>query len=379
MTFLATACAAGAIYGTFAVALPLYGTSVGQAVSLIGALLAISTAAVAVGSVAAGVAVLIISTRWLPALGMGIAGLGDAILIQGSFAALALGSVLVGSGLGVFWAGSQALLSSQAGQHDSERAFINQFVVYTLGTISGSVLSGGVTNLMHTAGLSLVWATRAGFGIGFACAAVALGLNFSQPRPATRAGRVATITGGAGWDAVLQLSDLSLVAALAFILALAPVILSAHLGFDSFQVGLGYGAVSLAKMAGSFMAGRLVRRRGYRGAIALTLLTGAGLSLLLALVRQPVLFVVVLALAGMTAGGVWPVVVDATLASVRSERRAAMALTWSAREYPIIALATVAGGWLLGQFRSTSLLYLVTAALLFGSALASRLLRRPTD
>lgn len=377
-TFLITAAMAGALYGAYAVALPLYASSIGQAASVTGALLAVGTITVALGSIAAGVAARSINARTLAPLGIGVAALGDVILIQGSFAALALGSVLVGSGLGLYWAGIQAMLSAQSGQPNSERAFINQYVVYSLGTVSASVLSGGISSLAHLGGVPLSAATRAGFVVGLACAAIALLINRSQSRSAAaRAGRVAMITGGAGRDAFLQLSDLCLVAGLAFILALAPVILSDHLRFNSLQVGASYGAVTLGKMGGSFLAGRVVRRRGYRRGILLTLLAGTLLSLLLAFVRQPIVFVVVLVFAGMVAGGVWPVVVDATLASARPERRAAMALTWSAREYPVIALATILGGWMLGQFHSTTVLYLVTAGLLMSAALASRLLRGP--
>lgn len=376
-TFLATAAAAGGIFGTYAVALPLYANTIGQAVSITGALLAIATVAVALGSLAAGLAVGSIDPRSLPALGMAIAGSGELVLFQGSFAAQAFGSILIGSGLGVYWAGSQAILGAQSGQPGSERGFINQFVIYTLGTVSSSIVSGALSSLSHAAGLSLSSSTRAGFVLGVTCAALALYLNRMQPLASRRAARVATITVGTGRDALLQLTDLCLVSALAFILALAPVILSAHFGFDSLQVGLSYGCVSLAKMGGSFFAGRTVRLLGHRRAITVTLLAATLLSLVLGAVRQPVLFVIVLVFAGMTAGGVWPVVVDATLASARPDRRAAMALSWSAREYPIIALATVGGGWLLGAFQNTTVLYLITAGLLAVSALSSLTLHGP--
>jgi MFS family permease len=377
-TFLATAGAAGAVYGNFAVALPLYGTAIGLPVSIIGVLLAIATLAVAVGSTLAGLAVRVMSASSLLALGMATAGAGDAILIFGSLPALFLGSLLVGSGLGLYWAGSQAVLGSLAGRQSSERAFINQFVVYTLGTVAGSVVTGGISNVLHLAGLSAAATGRGAFCVGLMGAGAALALDWLRPRFAGRASRIATISGGAGRDAILQLSDLCLVAALAFILALAPVVLETHFGFDSLQVGISYGAVSLAKMAGSFLAGRAVGRVGHRRTIILMIGAGGVLSLLLAAVNVPVVFVLLLTAATLTAGGVWPVLVDATLATVHPHRRAAMALTWSAREYPVIALATLLGGWLLATFRNPALLYLATATLLAGSVAASRLLVGPT-
>jgi MFS family permease len=368
---------AGAVYGNYAVVLPVFGTAVRLPVAFIGLLLAIGTLTVAVGSIAAGLLVRLITAPSLLAVGMGIAGLGDTALISGSLLALMLGSLLVGTGLGLYWAGSQAVLSSRSGRQDSERGFINQFVAYTLGTVAGSVFSGGVVNALHSSGLSAASAAQGGFALALGGAFAAILVDRLQPRPARRSAHVAALTGGAGKDAILQLSDLCLVAALAFILALAPVVLRAHFGFDSFQVGVGYGAVSLAKMGGSFLAGRWINRAGHQRTIAIMLGAGALLSLLLAVVRVPLLFVIVLVFASLTAGGIWPLVVDATLATVRPQRRAAMALTWSAREYPVIALATLTGGWMLDAFRSLGPLYLLTAALLAASVLASRLLRGP--
>lgn len=376
-TFLVVAGAAGAVYGNYAVVLPIFGTAIGVSVSIIGLLLAIGTLTVAIGSISAGLIVRWTSASILLPVGMGTAALGDAFLIQGSLLALGLGSVLIGSGLGLYWAGSQAALSSGAGREDSERGFISQFVVYTLGTVAGSVISGAVVNSLHTAGLSPAAAGRGGFVLALGVAIAAVGLERSRRPAPSRASRVAGLARGAGVDALLQLSDLCLVSALAFVLALAPVILRTHFGFNSLQVGAGYGAASLAKMAGSFFAGRWVRLGGRRLTIALMVGAGALLSLLLAAISIPLLFVVVLVFASMTAGGVWPVVVDATLGSVRPERRAAMALTWSAREYPVIALSTVVGGWMLEKFDSPSTLYLLTAGLLACALITSRLLHGP--
>lgn len=371
------------VFGNFAVALPLYALDTGHRAGAVSAVVAVATLSIGAGSAGSRLLARFLAPGALLAWGMLAACAGDAALLVGrGLPALGLGAAMIGCGLGLYWAGSQALLAPCSGLPGSERAYIRQYVAYTGGTVAGSVLAGVLSHLAAMAGVARAPAAHVAFWVGVAGALVAFGAARAGGGAAARAvtGAVAGAVAGAGDPPVLrvpvsqvvslQAADLLLVAALGLLLSLAPIILETHFRVGPVLISAAYGATALAKVTGSLAAGRLARWRGPRGAILGMLGAGGAVVALLAGAGTVGIYLVLLVTAVFAISGIWPVVVDTTLAQVPPAARAAVALTWSAREYPVVALATLGGGWLLGASGRAGAVYLL-AALLLAAALAS--------
>ena len=164
------------------------------------------------------------------------------------------------------------------------------------------------------------------------------------------------------------------------VISLAPVVLSDVFEVTPFAIGLASGAMALAKIAGSFAAGRIVRAAGAQRTVGLMLAASAVSAGLLIGVRQPLLYVAFTVSATFFGIGVWPIIVDGALARIRPDDRACVTIAWNVREYTAIALATLAGGYLLDTSTSAAILLGFATVLLGCAALCGIIvLRAPTQ
>jgi MFS family permease len=177
---------------------------------------------------------------------------------------------------------------------------------------------------------------------------------------------------------VLQAPDLLLVAALALLLPLAPVVLAHGYHLGPLVIGLVMSSVSVAKIAGTFTARAFARTGGHRRSIPVLLAGGGGLCLLLCLALDAPLFVAALLATTLLAAGAWPLVVDSAQARVPPESRHGLTVAWNAREYGVIAAGTLLAGWLLGALGRPEPLFALAAVLIAAAAAcAAVVLRRP--
>lgn len=379
--FYAAALLAGIGLGNVSVALPLLVVVRGGSPAIAGYLLAAFTLAVALGALASGPLVSALGARNVLVTGFVVLGCGQvaALAAGAAVAGLALAAVLVGAGLGCFWVGSQVTLGHRAGGAGAERGFVRHYVAYVIGSAAGAPATGLVAQGLRDAGISEAASVRLAFGLGLAAALA--GLAWWRPSR-QRTERVAPTRrvrpAMAAHGMALQLPDLLLVAALALLAPLAPVILVRDFRFSSVAVGAVVGALAGAKVIGSLTAERASRRLGRGRLVAAMLACASAFSVMLAQTRLATLFVVLLFAAVLAAAGAWPVVVEGALARVDPHQRGVMTVAWNAREYSIIAIATAAAGWLLARFADPAAPFVIAGALLALSAMASHVvLRRP--
>jgi MFS family permease len=376
-TLYAAATGTGFVYANVAVGLPLYVLAGGHSPSLAGGLLAVETCAIAIGAVAAGPIMARVGTWRMITLGVVIMAFGEVgLLAAAANATLAPGAVLLGGGMGLFWVGTQTLLGRRSGQRGSERAFVVQYAYYVLGGILGAVATGAAASALGLAGFSHQSSIRLTFILGLAAAAACVaGCRRLRSDAPVRQGRLfASPLHGLA----VQLPDLLLVAALGLIMNLAPIVLRTTFRFSPFEVGVVIGGISAAKIAGSFVAGRIARSTGARRVVFGMLAVAAPLVAVLGAVHAAGLFVLILLTASLLTVGVWPVLVDAAHARVAPDERGSMAVAWNAREYLVIAASTALGGWALSVFERPGVLLTIAAVFVGLSAAASAsVLHRP--
>jgi predicted MFS family arabinose efflux permease len=174
----------------------------------------------------------------------------------------------------------------------------------------------------------------------------------------------------------LQMPDLLLVAALAVLSPVIPIVLTKTFEFSSVAVGVVTAAIGLSKVAGTLVAQALVTSRGSTRTILAMVGSGAALSLLLTMPVAWWLFVPIVLLAVLVLAGAWPLVVDASQARTALGSRGAFAETWNVREYAVIALATAAASALYGHARSAAPMFALGAVLLVGALLSAGLVMR---
>jgi MFS family permease len=375
--FYAVAVGAGFAFASMAIAVPLHVVAVGAKAAVAGDLLAVSTIAIALGALAAGR----IGTGGPRTLTVALAviGVGSLTLVAANgIALLGLGAAIVGGGIGMFWVASQLILSRRAGEPEGARAFLFHYAAYTFGTVSGSSLTGGLASAAKALGFSTVTGIRASSVVAVAaaivafvvwrgCAAFVAGAPAPAVEPVQQSRQLA-----------VQVPDLLLVAALALLLPLAPVVLAREFGLAPFSIGLVMGGVALSKIAGTFVARLITSASGPRRTILILLAAGASFCLLLCSAITLSLFVTTLFAVALTGTGVWPLVVDAGQARVEPGARRSLTVRWNAREYILIAVATALSGWLLTTVGSAVPIFAL-AALLFACSAGSAaiLLRRP--
>ncbi len=365
----------GFSYANLAVALPLYVLASGGSPDFAAQLLGLQTCSIALGSLAAGPLLARLSCWRALAGGLVLMSLGQAALfVVPAGVALAPGAAVHGIGLGVFWVSTQALLATRSGSRGSERAFVNQYALYVVGTTLGAAVTGLGVALLQLAGVGEAASTRATFALALGAAAVSAARCRRVRGGAGRRGTAASPRSGLA----IQLPDLLLVAGMALVLSLAPIVLKSTFGLSPLEIGLVVGANSAAKIAGSYLAGWLTGSAGARRAIVWMLAAAAPLTAALAARPSIPLFVSLLLAAALLMSGVWPVLVDAAHARIAPEERQRLAVAWNVREYLVIAATTSIGGWLLSAFAGPAACLLLGAALLAASALASAaVLRRP--
>lgn len=355
---------AGISYSNLAIGLPLLVLAQGRTALLAGTLIALNTIAIALGAV---LALTLRRPETGVAYGLSLIGTGAAtLMLPASTTSMALGALVHGAGHGLFWVGVQGGLGRRAGEHGSEKAFVRQYSMYIGGSVAGGVLTGLGVAGFRALGASETASISLAFLFGAVAALVALPpvlswLRYSSTVMARRP-RLTLLAGLA-----LQTPDLFLVGAMGMLISLAPVVLSDVFEVTPFAIGLASGAMALAKIAGSFAAGRIVRAAGAQRTVGLMLAASAVSAGLLIGVRQPLLYVAFTVSATFFGIGVWPIIVDGALARIRPDDRACVTIAWNVREYTAIALATLAGGYLLDTSTSATIL-LGFATVLLGCA-----------
>jgi len=382
--FYAVAALDGMMFGVLALSVPMHIEALHRPASLAGEVLAAGTVAVAGGALVAGrVGRLAGGGRNLLAAALAISGLGEILLFLASAApAMAVGSGLVGGGIGLFWVASQTLLGEASGGPGSERAFAAHYAAYTLGVAGGSTGTGLLVAFLRDAGVGAATASRYSYVLGIAAAALAVTIWRPARRERVTDGPRARLANGLSPRGVaIQLPDLLLVAALALLLPLAPIVLAGRFHLAPIVVGITVGGVQAAKIGGAFAGRILTESGGHRRAILLLLIAAAALSALLAaavLVGRAGIFVTVLVGTTFVATGAWPLIVDSALARTEPSRRPSATIAWNVCEYGVIAAATVSSGWILAAAGSPQVLFVLAALLLAAAAwCASVVLRWP--
>jgi MFS family permease len=374
--FYAVAFATGFAFANATISVPLHAVATGATAAAAGNILAASTVSVAVGALLAGQ---IRGGLRMLAAAAAVCGAGSLVL---AFAAglplLALGAVVVGAGVGMFWVASQLIMGRRADEPDGANSFLVHYATYTAGTVAGSTLTGAAASVAKALGAGTVTGLRVASLFAFALVVVALLLWRVFARTANEAFVVADAGVRPRSTLTVQVPDLLLVAGLAFMLPLAPVVLARNFELAPFSIGLVMGGVALSKVAGTFLARAIARASGARRAIFLLLAAGAVCALALSAALTLSLFVTMLFASALAATGAWPVVVAAAQAHVEPSARRRLAVRWNAREYGLIAVTTATSGWLLTEFGSATPIF-VLAALMFAGAAASAsfVLRRP--
>jgi MFS family permease len=368
---------AGFAFANMALAVPLHVVATGAKAAVAGDVLAVGTLSIAFGAGVVG-----------PRLGGGsrmlrvalaVIGLGSAILAAASgVGLLTAGAAVVGMGIGMFWVASQLILSRRSGEPDSGHGFLSHYAIYTLGGLVGSGLTGAFAGGASALGLAEVTGIRVSSALAVAVLVVALalwrgsavaapGVAVAKPQPAAPSRGL-----------VVQVPDLLLVAALALLLPLAPVVLAREFGLSPFAIGLVTAGVAGSKIAGTVAARLIARGSGPRRTILLLLGGGAVFCVVLCAALTLSLFVTALFATALATTGAWPLVVDAAQARVDPAARRSLTVRWNAREYALIAVTTLASGWLLTTLGSAVPLFAI-AAFLFACSAASAaiLLRRP--
>jgi hypothetical protein len=383
-SFFVVAALDGMLFGVMALSVPMHIEALHRSASLAGEVLATCTIAVAGGALLAGAAGRVAGGgRNMLAAGLAVSGLGEAALLAAATAPpMVAGAALIGAGIGLFWVASQTLLGQASGRDGSEHAFAVHYASYTLGVAGGSTAAGLVIAALRDAGLGPVEATRGSYALGVAAAVAALALWRPSRREPVGDGPRARLGAGLSPRGVaIQLPDLLLVAALALLLPLAPIVLAGRFHLAPLVVGIAVGGVQAGKIGGALAGRALSRTSGHRRAILLLLGAAAASSALLAasvFVGRAALFVLVLVGTAFVATGAWPLIVDSALARTEPSRRPSATIAWNVCEYGVIAAATVGSGWLLAAAGGPQVLF-VLAALLLGAAAvcASVVLRLP--
>jgi MFS family permease len=382
--FFVVAALDGMLFGVMALGVPMHIEALHRSASLAGEVLATCTIAVAGGALLAGATGRVAGGgRNMLAAGLAVSGLGEAVLVAASTAPPMLaGAALIGAGIGLFWVASQTLLGQASGRDGSEHAFAIHYASYTLGVAGGSTAAGLVIAALRDAGLGAAAATRGGYTLGVAAAVVALVLwPLGRREPVGDTPRPRLGAGLSPRGVAIQTPDLLLVAALALLLPLAPIVLAGRFHMAPVLVGIAVGGVQAGKIGGALVGRVLSRTGGHRRAILLLLGAAAISSILLAasvFVGRAALFVLVLLATAFVATGAWPLIVDSALARTEPSRRPSATIAWNVCEYGVIAAATVSSGWILAAAGSPQVLF-VLAALLLGAAAfcASVVLRFP--
>jgi MFS family permease len=378
--FYFVAGSAGFAFANMALSVPLHVVATGGKPAVAGNVLAVGTLAIACGALSAGaVGPRVGGGSRLLAVALAIIGLGSLTLSGAAgLGLLAAGATILGAGIGMFWVASQLILSRRAGEPDSGHGFLSHYAIYTLGGLVGSGLTGAFAGGARALGFAEVTGIRASSALALVGVLVALslwrgvavatpGVAVAKPQPATPSRGLA-----------VQVPDLLLVAALALLLPLAPVVLSRHFGLSPFAIGLVTAGVAGSKIAGTVAARLIARGSGPRRTILLLLGGGAVFCVVLCAALTLSLFVTALFATALATTGAWPLVVDAAQARVEPAARRSLTVRWNVREYALIAATTLVSGWLLTTLGSAIPLFALAAFLFACSAgSAAILLRRP--
>jgi len=390
---LGLALAAGAVSADQWVLLPSRALAAEQSTTAAGLLVALTTASIGGGAVAAPALLRLSGSLRATSVGpvallgwsMAAAAVGAAVLALGpGQLGEVTGVLMVGLGLGLYWSGAQGVLARLVGTPRSAARYVAHYAAYTVGTVVGALAGAGLAGLARHAGWSDGGSARAGLLLGsllaltgWACwrkarARLQAATAGSEPPRSDRSARL-------GLSVVLRAQgpDLALVGALAAVVTLAPLDLATRFAAGPFALALFGALVGLAKAGGSLVAGPFARHLGrprlLSANLALAAVLGAGAA------WAGSLAVSAAALIGFAflASGAWPMVVETSLGLSPPRLRHALAMSWSAREYPVMAVVLAPAGWLLGQAGWARLPELAGAAMVLASSAALRRRTQP--
>jgi len=375
--FYFVAASAGFAFANMAISVPLHVVETGGKAGVAGSVLAVATASVALGALLAGR--LGRRRRSLLTIAAGVIGGGALMLATAAgVPLLAAGSCVVGLGIGVFWVASQLVLSRRAGRPEGARDFLLHYAVYTVGAVAGAGATGALASGAGALGVGALTGIRVASLLAVSGSILAVLAWRRSLAERVEPAALPAPEGPPERQLKLQVPDLLLVAALALLLPLAPVVLAREFGLAPLSIGLVMGGVSLAKIAGTFVARLITRGSGPRRTILLLLGAGASFCVLLAMAITLSVFVAALFATALAGTGAWPLVVDAAQARVEPASRRALTVHWNAREYVLIAAATAVAGWLITALGTPVPVFVLAALLFFGAATtAAAQLRRP--
>jgi MFS family permease len=374
--FYAVAAAAGFAFANMAISVPLHTVATGAKAAVAGNVLALSTIAVALGALAAG---RIRGGLRMLAAAVAVCGCGSlALAVATSIPVLALGSIVIGAGIGMFWVASQLIMSGRAGEPDGPNAFLLHYASYTGGTVLGSTTTGAFASAAKALGFGTVTGLRASSLLALAVVLTAMALWRVCAAAATESFAPRDAAASPGRQLTVQVPDLLLVAGLALLLPLAPVVLAHEFRLAPFSIGLVMGGVALSKVVGTLVARLVTRGTGARRTILILLTLGAVSALVLSAALTLSLFVTMLFATALAGTGAWPVVVAAAQARVEPAARRKLAVRWNAREYGLIALATATSGWLLTELGTPAPIFVLAAVMFAGAAASAAVVLRRT-
>ncbi len=357
----------GLSFTNMAIGLPLLVLARGHTTLLAGSLLAVNTLSIALGALLA--LGLRRSERGV-GYGLCLIAAGALLMSAPSTALLAVGALTHGAGNGLVWVGILSALGHRAGERGAERSFVGQYSRYVSGNISGAILTGLGIAMLRATGLEKTTSIALMFLLGACGALLALPPVVSWLREAAPSAparpRLRLLAGLS-----LQAPDLFLVGAMGMAITLVPVILTQEFGVRPLYIGLVGAATALAKIAGSFAAGRIAGAAGAHVAVGSMLAISAASAAILIGVSQAWLYVAVTLTMTFFGVGAWPIMVSGALALVQPQDRASVTIAWNVREYTTIALATTTGGYLLGALAGPAVLLGLAAALLGCSSLSA--------
>jgi hypothetical protein len=378
--FYVVAACVGFAFANLAIAVPLHVVATGAKAAAAGDVLASGTISIAFGALVAGA----VGTHRragssMLKLALAVTAAGALTLAAATgLGVLAAGAVVVGTGIGMFWVASQQILGRRSGEPDSAHGFLAHYAIYTLGGVAGSSVTGAFASGARALGATPVVGIRASSVLAAAILAVALSIWRGPALAAAAGGDSSPAPAPPSRQLAVQVPDLLLVAALALLLPLAPLVLARDFRLSPFATGLVMAGVAASKIAGTLAARLIARGSGPRRTILLLLAGGTSFCLLLCAAFTLSLFVTALFATALAATGAWPLVVDAAQARVDPAARSGLTVRWNAREYALIAATTLTAGWLLTTIGSAVPLFVLAAVLFAGSAAsAAVLLRRP--
>lgn len=178
---------------------------------------------------------------------------GGALIFSSATFSLSIGMILIGLGVGIYWVCTHVLLSSSPQSHGLKSAYASQYALYTAGVLAGALITGILVSGLEALGVAPVLAGHLSLVLGVAASTVSFLAWWPKRQSiADEAGKSLVSCKIITTGLRLQIQDLYIVAALAFVSLLAPLILLDTFSFSPFLVGATMGSIALCKIWGLF-------------------------------------------------------------------------------------------------------------------------------